>query len=204
MRYKILIIALTISTCACVAYSYAAGQQSPAPTTTSSQGSDDDVSRNTIFLTLLFGFLTSISMQIFKIMDDRRKRRWELDDKEAARKRAVEAAELQRQELITRAEIQRIATIQTAVELAKLNKQNGDKFMQALIENTKITEQTGAKAHEMLARLEGRLSAVSGGEGTPQLSDIAAVGQDTNTKVTQLQEVIDGAIADEGKDKKDL
>ena len=119
LMYRILIIALACSTCACVAYAFQTTQ--PAPEESLITGAAATTTA-TILATLVVGFLTTLATQVFKILEDRRKDDRDQRERKEAREAAKEAAILAKEEILARTELQRIETIHVALELTKQQK----------------------------------------------------------------------------------
>lgn len=154
LRYRILIVMMACCTTACVAYAL----QPPTMPQAAQGDFVGNVSGTTILYTVVAGFLTTIAAHIFKILDDRRRRAYDLQDRKEARERTEHEAAIVRRELLARAELQRIETIHGVLELTKQHTGNAKK----------------------LAELQELLVAI----GVPS----QAVGIDTNQKVTELVE----------------
>lgn len=88
-----------------------------------------------ILVSTIAGIASLLATQWFQIYRENRNRRWDLQDRAAAR------AEMRRH-----AETQRLETMQTAVELAKVSNINRDHLLGAIGENTRITSEGASKA----------------------------------------------------------
>lgn len=138
-----------------------------------------------ILITTLVGFASLIATQVFAIMREKRERRWDLEDRAAARLEAKRHAEAQR-----------IETIATALELAKVSEKNREHLIQHIDENvtgpmrqnTVITQEALEKANnfnEKLEQLRSRLIELT--ETRATIRHIDEVSKDTNEKVTDIK-----------------
>ena len=181
MRYRVLVVLLLISTCFCVAVAYSA--QTPTQSIAVPQG---DVSQFTILASLAMGFVTTITLQVFRIFDERRKRRYDLEDRAFARKQAKND------------------TLQAAYELAKLSEKTRNALFRAIEENTIITikgAEAATAAYEHANSANEKIAKLTKAETADEvtLEDIAKVGDDTNTKVTELKTQADEAARKKGE-----
>ncbi len=138
-------------------------------------------SDRTIWITSLIGFLSLMATQIFSLWRESRNRKWDLEDRAAAR------AQMQKN-----AELQRIETIQTAIDLARVTKLHGEEIVKEISRNTEITQSVGEKAdaayvaannfNERLERLRKELAS----KGT-QIDTIEEVTGETNDTVKELK-----------------
>lgn len=138
-------------------------------------------SQNTILITTLVGFASLLVTQLFALWRESRNRRWDLDDREAARREAKHHAEAQR-----------VETVQTAIELAKVSQANRDQLLRHLEHNTQITREAKESAeaafavannfNEKMETLRRQLASKS-----QTIDHIDEVSLDTNVKVTKLE-----------------
>jgi hypothetical protein len=137
--------------------------------------------QNVILITTIGGFLTLIATQIFAIWRESRNRKWDLADREAARR-----------EVRQHAETQRLETIQTAIDLAKVSNINRQHLVDHIEQNTAITKEAKKTAeaayiaannfNERLESLRKQLT-----DKAEQVDHIESVGVDTNQKVTDIK-----------------
>lgn len=170
----------TFSLALALAVASAAGQVTPGqnPAIDPPTGSN----QSTILITTVAGFATLIATQIFALWRESRNRKWDLEDRAAARR-----------ETRTHAETQRLETIQTAIDLAKVSNINRHQLMQELKRNTDITveaKEVAAAAHvaanNFNEKIEAMRKQLQGAGGT--LGHIEEASTDTNEKVTELKE----------------
>lgn len=88
-----------------------------------------------ILVTTIAGFASLLATQLFQFYRENRNRKWDLQDRAAARK-----------EVRDHAETQRLETMQTAIELARVSNINRDHLLGAIQANTQITADGAAKA----------------------------------------------------------
>lgn len=158
----------------------------------------------------ILGFLGLLVTHLTQMWREGRNRKWDLADRAAARAEAAakaeqlrleaaQAAERLRIEQQAHAEAQRIATIQTAIELAKVSKANRDRLIAAVAENTTLTE---SHAKAALGRLDALLDkqgcnvtlddiAAAVSETRDSVDEAKVVATDTNVKVTELKEQLE-------------
>lgn len=165
----------------------------------------------------ILGLAGLLVTQIAQMLRESRNRKWDLADRAAARadaaakaeqlrlETAAAAAQLRREQQ-AHAEAQRIATIQTAIELAKVSKVNRDRLIAAVAENTTLTETHAKAAREKLdalldkqgcnVTLDDIAAAVSETQETVdatqrKVDEAKTVATDTNVKVTELKEQLE-------------
>jgi hypothetical protein len=88
-----------------------------------------------ILITTIAGFASLLCTQLFQFYRENRNRRWDLQDRTAAREQMRKTVEEQRME-----------GMRTAVELAKVSQTNRDLIFSAIKENTTLTVDAGEKA----------------------------------------------------------
>lgn len=153
-----------------------------------------------LLYTTILGFLSLLATQGVQLWRERREERkreqqreWDLQDRAVAR-----------EEVRRNSEAQRFETIATAVELARATKIHSAEIKSQLAENTALTHRVGQKAdaaYEVGNNFAGRLDEYDknttaqmqalrdelfGKKG--QIDHIEAVSEDTNVKVTEIQE----------------
>jgi hypothetical protein len=138
--------------------------------------------QSTILITTIAGFATLIATQTFALWRESRNRKWDLEDRMAARR-----------EMRAHAETQRLETIQTAIDLAKVSNINRQQLTDHISRNTEITQaakdqaaaayQVANNFNEKLENLRKQLAGAGG-----QLGTIEEASTDTNTKVTELRD----------------
>jgi len=138
--------------------------------------------QQTIWITSLVGFLSLMATQIFALWRESRNRKWDMEDRAAAR------AQMQKN-----AETQRLETITTAIELARVATSHREQIVKEISRNTEITKGIGEKAdaaynaaNDFTKRLEGLRHELAS-KGT-QIDHIEDISGDTNQKVTDLAE----------------
>lgn len=168
MRYVLMTMSFVL-----VLASYTAAQE-PNIGTASNQ--------TTILITSIIGFLSLLATQLFALWREQRNRKWDLQDRRAARDEVRKHAQLQLQE-----------TVQTAIEMAQQQRASQQRIVEEISRNTALTQQVGAKAdaayvaaNNFTERMEQlRRELRSKGE---QIDHIEEVSGDTNVKVTELKE----------------
>lgn len=140
------------------------------------------VNQQTIWITSLIGFLSLLATQIFALWRESRNRKWDMEDRAAARAQSQKNAEAQRLETIT-----------TAIELARVATSHREQIVKEISHNTEITKSVGAKAdaayeaannfNERLDKLRKVLASKS-----EQIDNIEEISGDTNQKVTDLKQ----------------
>jgi hypothetical protein len=165
-----------------------AAQDAPGAATAADQ--------TTIWITSIVGFLSLLATQLFAIWRQHQetkaaeqRRKWDLEDRAAARAQMQKNAE----QLQKSAELQRIETVQTAIELAKVSAAHREHILQEISRNTEITQTVGAKAdaafveannfNDRLEKLRKELAS----KGT-QIDNIEEITGDTKDIVTELKE----------------
>lgn len=88
-----------------------------------------------ILVTTIAGFASLLCTQLFQFYRENRNRKWDLQDRTAAR-----------EEMRKTVEEQRLESMKTAVELAKVSQANRDLIFSAIKENTSLTVDAGEKA----------------------------------------------------------
>ena len=88
-----------------------------------------------ILITTIAGFASLLATSMFQIYRENRNRKWDLQDRAAARA-----------EMRSTAEAQRMETMQTDVELARVSYINRDHLLGAIKENNDIVAQGASKA----------------------------------------------------------
>lgn len=150
------------------------GQTMPDAATESNQ--------STILITTIAGFASLIATHIFSMWREHRNRRWDLQDREAARR-----------EMRQHAETQRIETIQTAVDLAKASHIASQRVLDRIDANTTITqaaketaEAAYVAANSFNAHLDTLRSQLT--QRADIINHIDEVGTDTNKKVDDIKD----------------
>jgi hypothetical protein len=138
--------------------------------------------QSTILITTMAGLATLFFTQAFALWRESRNRKWDLEDRMAARR-----------EMRAHAETQRLETIQTAIDLAKVSNINRQQLTEHLTRNTEITQaakdqaaaayQAADNFNEKLETLRKQLAGAGGTLGT-----IEEASTDTNAKVTELRD----------------
>lgn len=158
--------------------------------TTATQGHDGNPptaeNQTTILITTIAGFASLIATQVFALINESRKRKWDLADREAARR-----------EVRQHAETQRLETIQTAIDLAKVSNVNRQQLLTRIEHNTNLTQEAKQSAeaaytaannfNEKIETLKRQLASKS-----DTIDHIDEVSVDTNVKVTKLKGEHDG------------
>ncbi len=89
-----------------------------------------------LLISTLFGFASVLATHFFQIYNSSRQRKWDLQDRAAAR-----------QETRKQVEEQRLETMQAAIEMARISIINRDHLLVAVKENTQLTKE-GVSAAE--------------------------------------------------------
>lgn len=163
-----------------IAVSTGASQQS------SSSGSEQNMgtasNQAVIFWTIISGFASLLATQVFSILSDYRRRRWDLQDRATAR-----------EEMRANTERIRLETVATAVQLSRNAKNNREILEGKIAENTALTQAVGQKAdaayeagNNFTQRIDALRAELFGNRG--QIDHIEHVSEDTNVKVTELTE----------------
>lgn len=178
-----LLLCIAIASAALAAQQHQQEAQNINPPTASSQ--------TTILITTVAGFLSLLATQFFSMWRENQRERAKRDEAERQRKWDLEDRRAARVEMRQHAETQRLETIQTAIELAKVSNINRQQLVGEIKANTKLTEEAAAKAadayvaannfNEKLERLHQELL-----KKGHLIEDIDTTGKDTNTKVTEL------------------
>lgn len=130
----------------------------------------------------IVGFLTLLVTYAFQFVKDTRQRKYDLEDRAAARADAI-----------TRAEMLRLAQIETAIELAKVSKINKDKLLSAIVANTALTADHAVTASAKLEELQQALIGKKGCNVAVTLADIAATLEETKGVVETTKRTVDEA-----------
>lgn len=135
-----------------------------------------------ILVTTVTGFFTLIATQMFALWRESRNRKWDLEDRAAARK-----------EMRHHADTQRLETVQTALDLAKVSAYNKQQLEGHIVRNTEITIAAAEKAdaaykaannfNEKLEELRRQLTSKA-----HQVDNIEETTSDTQQKVTEIKE----------------
>lgn len=139
--------------------------------------------QQTIMWTTVIGFMSLLATQVFSMWREYRNRRWDLENRELARR-----------ELDKKLDRQAGETVATAVQLARLTKAHHEQVSSQIEQNTELTRQVGVKAeaayeagNNYTQRLNELRAELFGKKG--QLDHIEEVAEDTQGKVTQIAEV---------------
>ena len=135
----------------------------------------------TLLTTTIIGFLSLLATQGFAMWRESRNRKWDQQDRQAAR-----------EELLQRSERQRLEVIDTAVQLAKVSNANRAHMSAEINRNTTLTEEVGTKAdaayhaaNDFTNRLETLRRELLEARG--QLEHVEDVSVDTNVTVKEIK-----------------
>lgn len=107
------------------------------------------VSSNASVIITLIGFLSLLATQLFEMRRAHRQRKWDLEDRKAAR-----------EELRKRHEIIQRETLETASEIARISVANRKHLDSKISENTKLTEDVNQKVQASADDFNTQLAAL--------------------------------------------